>query len=1305
LLRLAALTAVLVTAPFAFMAASAAAAPPAEFGSEGPGAGQLGEHPRSIAVDQQTGDVYVADTANNRVDRFSESGVFQLAFGWGVRDGASELQVCGPQAPLPSSTCVAGIGGAGAGQLAGPRGVAVDNDPSSPSRGDVYMQDNGNSRIVKFGAAGEFLFAFGEEGTGPGQFSGLSANSTTVDFTGDVYVADNGRVQRFGPGGALEAEIPIPGLSETLGLAVDSAGDLYLYSGGLEGVHKYDASGLELGTPRDPGPAGFGSTITLGPADQLIVTDGPRGRILTYDPSGTQLTARPLPGLAGQGSAESAIAYSEPATTLYLLYQGPSRILTTTLPEPGVPFILPGSERATEVGTTSATLNATANPEGGEETTYHFEYGTEAGIYPQHTAVEPLGSGEGFEDILASKTVSGLATRTTYHWRIVLTDKAGETVEGADQTFTTLPPVSIDATSASEVSATAATLEAELNPHGLLTNYHFEYDTAPYTEGGPAHGTGTPTASVGSGTTDVSRSAPIEGLTPDTVYHYRVVATNSLGTVTGPDRSFTTQGILAALLPDSRAYELVSPPDKHGSPLEAITAEGGDIQASADGSALAYISNGPVDAGAEGNRSSDSFQLLARREGPGLWSTTGLGTANQSPAGHHAGHNSEYQLFSTDLSSAALEPLGTTPLSPATSSPTPYLRANFTTAGNCSGSCYRPLVTGCPEVGPCPPAVQELANVPPGTKFGESGSHQTTVNFVTGTPDLGHLLFSSRASLVAGFESVGQEEIYEWSEGSLVPVSVLPEGAPAGRSFVGNTGFQVRDAVSADGSRVVFAADSHSALYLRVNATAHQSTSGACDEAGRACTIQLDAKETGCSTCGSGGGVYQDASTDGRRIFFTDGRDLTAGATATNQAPDLYMCEVEEPQAGHLACALTDLTVNSIDSAEPAGVLGDVSGTAADGSSAYFVANGALTEDEGTVHGNCAEPSTGVHTGECNLYRYDLRTHTVRLIAVLAGQDFRDWEAGVGGQNLGLLTARVSPDGRYLAFMSSRSLTGYDNRDAVSGARDQEVYLYDSQGAPGRRLLCASCNPSGARPHGVFDPGVFPGLLTDRPEIWGGQTLAANIPGWTRVGLSVSLYQSRYLSDSGRLFFNAADSLVPQDTNGVMDVYQFEFPQGPGQPESDDCTTASPTYSPASGGCVNLISSGTSAEESAFLDASESGNDVFFLTASRLSPRDEDKALDVYDARVGGGEPSIVKPVECSGDACQQPAVPPTHPTPGTLLVNGPENVKQCPKGNVKKNGKCVKKHKAKKKNHNKKSHKKNKTSKRTASHKGGGGK
>jgi hypothetical protein len=118
------------------------------------------------------------------------------------------------------------------------------------------------------------------------------------------------------------------------------------------------------------------------------------------------------------------------------------------------------------------------------------------------------------------------------------------------------------------------------------------------------------------------------------------------------------------------------------------------------------------------------------------------------------------------------------------------------------------------------------------------------------------------------------------------------------------------------------------------------------------------------------------------------------------------------------------------------------------------------------------------------------------------------------------------------------------------------------------------------------------------------------------------------------LFFDSPDALVPQDTNGLEDAYEYE-PVGVGS-----CTEGGATFSMTSGGCVSLISSGQSAGESIFMDASENGNDVFFATNSKLTGEDYDTAYDIYDAHVCSSEvpcrSEIVVPPPCtSGDSCK----------------------------------------------------------------------
>jgi hypothetical protein len=496
----------------------------------------------------------------------------------------------------------------------------------------------------------------------------------------------------------------------------------------------------------------------------------------------------------------------------------------------------------------------------------------------------------------------------------------------------------------------------------------------------------------------------------------------------------------------------------------------------------------------------------------------------------------------------------------------------------------------------------------------------------------------------------------------------------------------VRNAISADGSRVVWevGAGEQRHLYLR------DMTKGE--------TVQLDVPRAGVGPSNSyNGPQFQDASANGSRVFFTDEQRLTSGSHAQENEPDLYVAELHSG-SGPLSTTLTDLTETAA-VGESGAVRGDVLGTSDDGTYVYFVANGELGEHG--VKGDCKEDGT-TGSGSCNLYvaHYNgSEWEPSLLVAVLSNEDERDWSPG---GFLGVVTARVSPDGEYVAFMSDRSLTKYDNLDAASGVPDEEVYLYHA-GHGG--LACASCDPTGARPNGVFDPQFNANgrpLLVDHVGAWGKHWLAGSIPGWTPVSNLHAFYQPRYLSNNGRLFFDSPDALVPADVSGVENVYEYE-PQGLGS-----CTGASASASEVfvrqAGGCVALISSGTSSEESAFLDASEEGGEVFFMTTAQLSSEDVDSAFDVYDAHVCTSTapcpspPVAVPPCtateSCRGAAMPQPEVfgapssssfsgegnlapqtgPPAKPAVKTKTV-------KCKRGFVKnKHGKCVKNPKKKSK-------------------------
>ncbi len=147
-------------------------------------------------------------------------------------------------------------------------------------------------------------------------------------------------------------------------------------------------------------------------------------------------------------------------------------------------------------------------------------------------------------------------------------------------------------------------------------------------------------------------------------------------------------------------------------------------------------------------------------------------------------------------------------------------------------------------------------------------------------------------------------------------------------------------------------------------------------------------------------------------------------------------------------------------------------------------------------------------------------------------------------------------------------------------------------------------------------------------------------------GDNMPSYMPRYLSDSGRVFFNSLDALVPWDINGQWDVYEYE-PGGVGS-----CGQAQ--------GCVGLISAGTSPDASIFRDASVTGDDVFFTTSDPLVAQDGDQSLDLYDAKADGGlAPQNALPTAgCGGEACKPPVSgQPVEQAPGSSGISGQGNL------------------------------------------------
>jgi DNA-binding beta-propeller fold protein YncE len=1143
------------------------------------GPGKL-KAPSALAVNEASGDIYVLDEGDARVERFSQAGQYEGQF-----DGSGKFEVTSDPEPSKEGTA-AGFGGkvgeketgklsfTGEPQISG---IAVDNacalqhlsgstcETADPSNGDVYVIDAGHEVIDKFNARGEYL---GQISEASGEAL-LEADGVAVDEEGGVWLIQLGRSSN----GVLDS------FDNTLANSF------------------HEALAFE-----EPGSRGFltpGLALDGESAFYLLSRENGEHRAEKFNPQGHRTIER-LDNEEASGIAadqESNQSFLDNVNTLAAFSENGSKL--ERLPVPG-------------------------------------EHG------------------------------AGLAV-----------DAASETLYAADTQanliYTYGPqqpgPPSIEAASAFDVSADSASLEGEVNPRGATTSYRFEYgpcDTpascasSPYPETAPV-----PDGQLGADFEIHQVGAHVQGLSAQTLYHFRLSARNEAGgevnEVKGEERLFSTQpGGGTLTLPDGRGWELVSPVDKLGSLILPIGI--GVVQASVSGNAISYLANAPIEANPQGAEPQDA-QILSQHTTAG-WGSQNLTVPHVGTTGAPNGTGREFRFFSDDLAFGFAQPFGAfdPAISPEASEQSAFERTNFL-GGDPSKpcepamGCYRPLVSGAAGV----------ANVPSGTVFGqtsveEEGAHCPPAGvcgpeFEDATPEGAHAIVRSLVALTG--TPITGESLYEWSAQAppatqLQLVSLLPgAGGPASEPQLGFKNHNTRGALSGDGARVVFEAQSPSALYLR--------------DVAKAQTIELDSAEVGCGECESGGGRFQLASSDGSRVLFTDAKRLTSDAGTAGKA-DLYQCLIVEGSGGKEECRLSDLTPKA--GGESADVLGALPGASEDAQWIYFAANGALTssadsQGEHALRGNCESGTPGA---SCNMYL--LHDGQLRLVSVLGGEDFHDWFALPSAR-----PTRVSPNGQWLALMSQRSLTsGYDNRDAVTGRPDAEVYLYS---AASDRLVCASCEPSGARPSGIeykkLEPGSG-GIAGGPARVWEEKApVAANLPGWTanaELG-AVSRHQPRYLTDEGRLFFNSLDGLVPEDENGTEDVYQYE-PSGIAEPAGiAGCGPGSPGYSEAASGCVQAISSGSSTQESAFLDASESGADVFFLTSAKLVGKDKDASYDVYDAhQCTPSAPcppaEATEPPPCeTADSCK--AAPSPQPeifgAPPSALFSGQGNLPPPPQG------------------------------------------
>jgi len=1154
--------------------------------------GSFGElRPGSVAVDDEDGKTYVADSASGVVD------VFETATG-------TEL------APLESKLTPAKSFGGGEAY------VAANN-----ATGDVYVLDTTDGVVDVFEPAGGYLCQItgsatpsaseciggaGSSRTPAGGFS--EPRGIAVDqATGEVYVVDaeHGVVDVFGSGGEYLRQIQLGvvptgfSASETRGVAVDDFnGDVYVSDTGSDYVYVFDAAGAYVATWTGSNtPAG-----SFGHGSVSVAADDESGEVFVTD---SQDAATDVFDASGEYRKQFSNSYSEAWGTavdqasgqVYVSNNFPgavdvfSRLLVPDVSTGGATGLVPEG---------NATLHGVVNPEGIALSSCEFEYGPEEGSYGSTAACSPMPS-SGSSPVAVEAKVS-VTPGTLYHYRLVAGNANGVET-GRDQTFFASTRPLLGGESASEISAAGARLNAQVSPQGLPSSYRFEYGTSTsYGASAPI-----PDASLAAGASAVAVSEQIAGLSANTTYHWRVVASNGDGTTDGVDHTFiySTGG---GGLPDGREYEMVTPPQKNGALILGGTSGLGLSSYVADdgsrviaGSLQCFAGSGSCNA-QQGGTVGDGF--LFSRTGGG-WATTPL-----TPPASVFGDGSPILMVSPDTGDALF------------SMPTPPFGEDDFYVRRPDGSFV--------DVGP-----ETLPSAGPQGSAPGAGEYYATADF-------SHVVWQQEfLSNDWPFDSTHSElygsSAYEYvGTGNAQPELVGVRGGPGSTELIsecrtavwmniGNVG-----AVSADGSMVYFTALSDSfggggdckstvnappvnELYVRIDGERTVLVSG---RSPSECT-----SGTGCLGSGPANAEFAAASEDGSKAFFIDGQQLTD--SATGGGANLYEYDFDN-LAGH---NLIDVSAGDT-SGEGPRVQG-VTAVSADGSHVYFVAQGVLT-------GAANSQGETAQNGADNLYVFErdaaYPAGRVAFIATLPSTDIGyDWA--------GSFVANVTPDGRFLVFESHGRLTADDSSTSV----EMQVFRYDAQTGA---LIRISIGEDGFNDDG--NAGVDVSLGSNEGSI---------VRPATTTRLAGPVRRDPTMSDDGSfVFFRSPIGLTPQALNDVAinsaghlaeNVYEWHE------------------------GHVYLISDGRDTSEAfegqssvTLLGSDASGADVFFTTGDRLVAQDVDSELDIYDARVcTATEPCVTAPVPapaCTGEACRgAPEAPPASLVPASASLSGVGNLLQ----------------------------------------------
>jgi hypothetical protein len=705
------------------------------------------------------------------------------------------------------------------------------------------------------------------------------------------------------------------------------------------------------------------------------------------------------------------------------------------------------------------------------------------------------------------------------------------------------------------VTQTSARLEGEVNPKGNLARYSFQYiSDAAYQANEPAQRfAGAKEAPAGGvpigGSKTLAAAAAVEGLAPGTEYHVRLVATSHCSsgepakecTAEGPGRAFRTFPVESAELPDRRAYELVSPPQKNGGQVFPANPHVSScpIHECKPGSAYNHfpMQSAPGGDGVVYEGSAFSFDegALIENEYISRRSDSGWQTVNLTPSRLRSKGGGGYQAFSADLGLGALEQQarGLTPESPPEFS-------NLYTQPSAEPLSLTPLLSEAPPN-------RSPSDVLAGKRL--------ELSFGGASADFSRLFFSANDALTP--EAQGGPEakvnLYESSAGELHLVNFAPGNASTLPEAVFGSGKLLRrgnanipesfvfHAISKDGSRAFWTSEEDGHLYVREDGqTLEVPDPGSC-------AASLKPEERTC---------FLSAAADGSRVLLSDG----------------LLFDVES------------LAAPPVDLSQGKGGFQGLAGQSEDLSRAYFVDSAALTGEAQNEYGDKAQ------AGKPNLYAWHEGTTTF-IATLLPGPGAQVWELAPVHRS-----ASASPDGRWLAFLSEAPLTGFDNIGSCvvdSGTENfhpapcAEAFLYRADTG---ELRCPSCNPTETAPHGPARLTQFtgggtmapPSYLTDSGRLFfdtqdslslfdtngrvedvyefepGGVGDCALAKGCVRlVSPGRSGFDSNFLSmdPSGQnAFFTSRDQLVAADEDALIDLYDAREGGGfPPEAPSGEC--------------------------------------------------------------------------------------------------------------------------------------------------------